>query len=118
MHYISSRKPPHDPPVEWAEGSSFASGGMRFGNKRGPRFSKKNRFLIYFYSEKFVIPSIIKYPNMKNKNSSHHEEAKIYRDYYKPHHQYFRLVKSVLSVFISARLLQQHGYDHNRKMPH
>ena len=40
---------------------------------------------------------------MKNKSIVHsHEEAKIYRHYYKPSFNIFRLVKSVLSVFISG----------------
>ncbi|MBK5271420.1 MAG: hypothetical protein JJE22_10440 [Bacteroidia bacterium] len=40
---------------------------------------------------------------MKNKNLVHsHEEAKIYRHYYKPSLNIFRLLKSVLSVFISG----------------
>ena len=40
---------------------------------------------------------------MKNKNIVHsHEEAKIYRSYYKPSFNFFRLFKSILSVFISG----------------
>jgi len=40
---------------------------------------------------------------MKNKNLvHHHESAKIYRHYYKPSLNVFRLLKSVLSVFISG----------------
>jgi len=40
---------------------------------------------------------------MKNRNLVHaHEEAKIYRHYYKPSLNIFRLLKSVLSVFISG----------------
>lgn len=40
---------------------------------------------------------------MKNKNLIHsHEEAKIYRHYYKPSLNIFRLVKSILSVVISG----------------
>jgi len=40
---------------------------------------------------------------MKNKNIVHsHEEAKIYRSYYKPSFNLFRFFKSVLSVFISG----------------
>jgi len=40
---------------------------------------------------------------MKNKNIVHsHEEAKIYRSYYKPSLNLLRLFKSVLSVFISG----------------
>jgi hypothetical protein len=40
---------------------------------------------------------------MKNKNIVHsHEEAKIYRNYYKPSFNLLRLFKSVLSIFISG----------------
>jgi hypothetical protein len=40
---------------------------------------------------------------MKNKNIVHSfEEAKIYHSYYKPSLNFFRLFKSILSVFISG----------------
>ncbi|MBI5371120.1 MAG: hypothetical protein HZA79_03725 [Sphingobacteriales bacterium] len=40
---------------------------------------------------------------MKNKQLVHyHESAKIYRNYYKPSFNVVRLLKSVLSVFISG----------------
>ena len=40
---------------------------------------------------------------MKNSHIVHaHEQAKIYRAYYKPSFNILRLVKSVLSVFISG----------------
>ena len=40
---------------------------------------------------------------MKNKNIVHaREEAKIYRQYYKPSFNFLRLMKSVLCVFISG----------------
>lgn len=40
---------------------------------------------------------------MKNKSIVHsHEEAKIYRSYYKPSLNIFRLMFSVLSVFVSG----------------
>lgn len=40
---------------------------------------------------------------MKNKNIAHaHEEAKIYRHYYKPSLNVFRLLRSVLGVVISG----------------
>jgi hypothetical protein len=40
---------------------------------------------------------------MKNKNIVHsHEEAKIYRSYYKPSLNILFLLKSVLSVFVSG----------------
>ena len=40
---------------------------------------------------------------MKNMNIIHsHEEAKIYRSYYKPSFNVLFLVKSVLAVFISG----------------
>jgi hypothetical protein len=41
---------------------------------------------------------------MKNKHVIHaHEEAKIYHNYYKPSFNIFRLLKSVLAVFISGQ---------------
>ena len=40
---------------------------------------------------------------MKKKTLTHHyESAKIYRHYYKPSLNFIRLLKSVLSVFISG----------------
>jgi hypothetical protein len=40
---------------------------------------------------------------MKNRYIAHsHEQAKIYHDYYKPSLNLFRLIKSVLCVFISG----------------
>ena len=40
---------------------------------------------------------------MKNRNIVHaHEQAKIYHNYYKPSLNIFRLLKSVLCVFISG----------------
>lgn len=40
---------------------------------------------------------------MKNRSLAHHHEAaKIYRHYYKPSLNFFRLFRSVLSVFISG----------------
>jgi len=40
---------------------------------------------------------------MKNKSLVHaHEEAKIYRHHYKPSLNIFKLLKSVLSVFVSG----------------
>jgi len=40
---------------------------------------------------------------MKNKHIVHaHEEAKIYHNYYKPSFNIFRLIKSILCVFISG----------------
>jgi hypothetical protein len=40
---------------------------------------------------------------MKNRNIVHaHEEAKIYHSYYKPSLNIFRLIKSVLCIFISG----------------
>jgi hypothetical protein len=56
---------------------------------------------------------------MKNRNIIHtHEEAKIYRNYYKPSFNILRLVKSVLSVFISGSSPSAHGYNFNKKTPH
>ncbi|MDZ4794684.1 MAG: hypothetical protein SGI83_10425 [Bacteroidota bacterium] len=40
---------------------------------------------------------------MKKRTLTHHyESAKIYRNYYKPSFNFIRLLKSVLSVFISG----------------
>jgi hypothetical protein len=40
---------------------------------------------------------------MKNKNIAHvHEHAKMYRHYYKPSLNIFRLLKSVLLIFITG----------------
>jgi hypothetical protein len=40
---------------------------------------------------------------MKNRHIVHsHEEAKIYRNYYKPSLNIFRFVKAVLAVFVSG----------------
>jgi hypothetical protein len=40
---------------------------------------------------------------MKNKNIVHsNEEARIYRHYYRPSLNIFRLLKSVLSVFVTG----------------
>jgi hypothetical protein len=56
---------------------------------------------------------------MKNRNIVHtHEEAKIYKDYYKPSFNVVRLLKSVLSVFISGSSPAAHGYDYNKKINH
>jgi hypothetical protein len=38
----------------------------------------------------------------KRSLTHHHEAAKIYRQYYKPSFNFVRLLKSVLSVFISG----------------
>lgn len=56
---------------------------------------------------------------MKNKTIIHtHEEARIYRNYYKPSLNIFRLLRSVLSVIISGSSAAAQGYDHNRKRAH
>ena len=56
---------------------------------------------------------------MKNKPIIHsHEEAKIYRSYYKPSLNIFRFSTSVLGVFISGSSPAAQGYDHNRKRAH
>lgn len=40
---------------------------------------------------------------MKNKDLVHyHESARIYQNYYKPSFNVFRLLKSVLAIFISG----------------
>ena len=44
----------------------------------------------------------------------HHESAKIYRHYYKPSFNFFRLLKSVLIVFISGSSAAAGTY-HKRK---
>ncbi|MCX6315912.1 MAG: hypothetical protein NTW29_01370 [Bacteroidetes bacterium] len=52
---------------------------------------------------------------MKNRRLTHHyEEAKIYRHYYKPSLNFFRLLKSVLSVFISGSAAAATSY-HRKK---
>ncbi|HVZ56310.1 MAG TPA: hypothetical protein VG870_06590 [Chitinophagaceae bacterium] len=56
---------------------------------------------------------------MKNRNIVHtHEEARIYRDYYRPGLSLIRLIKSVLSVFISGTSPAAQGYDYRRRIPH
>lgn len=51
----------------------------------------------------FTVLILSNNPKMKNKHIVHaHEEAKIYHAYYKPSFNIFRLVKSILSVFISG----------------
>ena len=52
---------------------------------------------------------------MKNRNLVHsHQSAKIYRHYYKPSINFFRLLKSVLSVFITGTSPAA-GVYHRRK---
>ncbi|HEY0433281.1 MAG TPA: hypothetical protein VGC95_05385 [Chitinophagaceae bacterium] len=56
---------------------------------------------------------------MKNKPLIHsHEEARIYRHYYKPSLNIVRLLRSVLCVIISGSSPSAHGYDPNRKRAH
>lgn len=53
---------------------------------------------------------------MKNRSISHvHEEARIYRNYYKPSLNPFRLIRSILSVFISGTSPAAHQFDRGRK---
>ena len=87
------------------------------GNKR-PKISK-NRFSDIILETKFRYPINSNKPYMKNRNISHtHEEAKIYQNYYRPSFNVFRLLKSVLSVFISGSSPAAHGYNYNKKTPH
>jgi hypothetical protein len=52
---------------------------------------------------------------MKNKKLTHHHEAaKIYRHYYKPSLNFFRLLKSVLSVFISGSSAAATSYQRRK----
>jgi len=52
---------------------------------------------------------------MNKRNLTHHyEAAKIYRHYYKPSLNFIRLLKSVLSVFISGSSAAATTY-HRRK---
>jgi hypothetical protein len=52
---------------------------------------------------------------MKNKRlTHHHEEAKIYRHYYKPSFNFFRLLKSVLSVIISGSSAAATSYQRRK----
>jgi len=79
----------------------------------------KNRFSDIILETKFRYPINSNKPNMKNRNISHtHEEAKIYQNYYKPSFNVFRLLKSVLSIFISGSSPAAHGYNYNKKTPH
>jgi len=56
---------------------------------------------------------------MKNKPIIHvHEEAKIYRDYYRPSLNVFRFFRSILGVFISGSSPAAHGFDYTRKRAH
>jgi hypothetical protein len=53
---------------------------------------------------------------MKNRVISHvHEQARIYRHHYKPSLNVLRLIRSVLSVFISGQSLVANKYNHHRK---
>jgi hypothetical protein len=53
--------------------------------------------------ENFSLTLLQKIQIMRNKHIAHaHEEAKIYHSYYKPSFNIFRLIKSVLCVFISG----------------
>ncbi len=52
---------------------------------------------------------------MKNRNIIHsHEEAKIYHSYYRPSLNIFRLLKSVLCVFISGSSPAASSYSRRR----
>jgi hypothetical protein len=52
---------------------------------------------------------------MKNKNIAHaHEHAKIYRHYYKPSLNIFRLLKSVLLILISGSSHAAGGFSRNK----
>lgn len=53
---------------------------------------------------------------MKNRIIVHgHEEAKIYKNNYKPSLSIFRLLRSVLGVIISGQSLAAHKYHYRRK---
>ena len=84
----------------------------------GVKDYKKSDFF-YTFKHKISLSYYSKRPNMKNRNISHtHEEAKIYQQYYKPSFNVLRLIKSVLSVFISGSSPAAHGYNYNKKIPH
>jgi hypothetical protein len=53
---------------------------------------------------------------MKNRNLVHaHESAKIYRHHYKASFNIIRLLKSVLSIFISGTSHVAHTYHHRKR---
>lgn len=57
----------------------------------------------------------IKFDTMKNKRLSHHyESAKIYSQYYKSSFNLVRLLKSVLTVFISGSSAAATGYQRRK----
>ena len=59
--------------------------------------------LLHTFSLIFSLTLYFKKSDMKNRNIVHsHEQAKIYRDHYKPSFNLLRFFKSVLSVFISG----------------
>jgi hypothetical protein len=59
--------------------------------------------LLHTFSLIFSLTLYSNKSDMKNKNIVHsHEEAKIYRNHYKPSFNLLRFFKSVLSVFISG----------------
>ena len=56
---------------------------------------------------------------MKKKTIVHtHEEARIYRNHYRPSLNIFRFLRAILGVFISGSSPAAQGYDHNRKRAH
>jgi len=53
---------------------------------------------------------------MKNKVIVHgHEEAKIYKNHYRPSLNLLRLLRSVAGIFISGQSLAAHKYRYRRK---
>ena len=52
---------------------------------------------------------------MKNRIAHNHEEAKIYRNYYKPSLNPLRFLKSILVVVFFGSSNAANGYDHSRK---
>jgi hypothetical protein len=52
---------------------------------------------------------------MKNRNIAYaHEQAKIYHSYYKPSLNIFRLLKSILSIFISGSSPAAHAHPRRK----
>ena len=53
---------------------------------------------------------------MKNKVIVHgHEEARIYKNHYKPSLNVLRLLRSVIGIFISGQTVSAHDYKYRRK---
>jgi hypothetical protein len=47
-----------------------------------------------------------------------YEEARTYKNHYRPSLNIFRFFRSILAVLISGSSPAAHGYDYTRKRPH